>query len=673
MYSVFSRHTVISIISAFIMSACGGGSDDPTPDPAPNPVPVTAAPAAPDVLNVQLIAPGYVNLTWADNSSNESGFTIERKTGAAGSYTELVNVTSNAMFYKDSTVSVDETYFYRIYAYNTDGDSSFSNEVSATTSGSVPGDPVNLVASATSPAQIELSWTDTADNELTYFVERKVGPNDSFSLHATLDPDANTFTDSALDEQRAYAYRVRASNTWGTTAYTNEDSVITPSVASAGLWARTYQGEGDAYAYSVINTSDGGFLIAGKVFISSSGTGNYDVWLIKLAADETIEWQKSFGGTSADVANSVIQTADGGFLMAGSSASFNSGSASNDIWLVKLNNQGVILWQQRYGAGPAEEARAIVQTDDNADGIRDDGYILVGNNSATGAAQVIKLDADGVIEWQQYHETGFGNVHGYSVQQTADNSFVVTGDVYNSTSTNRDLWVMKLSSAGVVSWEKTYAGADNSSGYKIIQSDDDSDGLADDGYLVLGVTDTDATSSIVDAVWVLKLLEDGSIDWQKTYLGSGSESARDVIQTASGKFLLAATSSSFGASSNDFWIMQLNSDGTIDWQKRYGALGGETPYAIQQTPDLGLITVGSTRSFATGVSEIWALRLSSAADITFLSNINASTEVTTATVQDTTTTAVVRTRNASTTTFSAVTTTAVVTDSDALVNTQSQH
>lgn len=667
MHMIGSRYLYIMLVSSLLVTACGGGGSEA---PLGNSTTTSNTPQAPSQLGVQLTAPDYVNLIWSDNSTNESGFTIERKTGVAASYVALTNIAANSVFYKDSTVSIGQTYYYRLKAYNADGSSSYSNEVSTTISGTAPADPTNLSATSVTPKQISLSWNDNADNETTYFLERKTGSNGVYSLLTTLNPDTTSYIDTGLNEQYHYSYRVYASNPWGATGMTNELNIVTPPVASAGLWARTYSGPKDAFARSVINTSDGGFLIAGTLNINSSGPVNNEAWLIKLASDETIEWQKTYGNQGDDSANAVIQTADGGYLIAGV---IDSLSTASDAWLVKLNSLGEIQWEKSYGASPDETAKVVVQTDDNGDGNRDDGYILIGNNGATNSAQIIKVDSSGSIEWQQDHEAGFGTLTAYSVQQTADRGYIVTGEIYNSTSTNRDLWVLRLSSTGTITWEKTYAGTDNSGGRKIIQTDDNSDGKADDGFLVAGIMDTDASSTILDAAWVLKLNADGSIAWQETLSGSGTEMANDVIQTQSGKFLVAATTQAFGASSNDDWLIELNSDGSVNWEKRYGGLGGETPEAIQQTPDMGLIAVGTTNSFGiSGVFSFWVLRLDSTTNINFVDGINASSQTTSATVSDTTSSAIDRSRNPTITGLPIHSTTATVNDSDAVVQTQSQ-
>ena len=313
-----------------------------------------------------------------------------------------------------------------------------------------------------------------------------------------------------------------------------------------------------------MNTSDGGFIFAGSMDMNPDGLTNDDVWIVKLKADETIEWQKTYGGPTKEVAKMIQQTSDGGFIVAGESASYHSGSSSSDVWVLRLDSTGNIVWQKRYGDAPAERAESIVQTDDDGDG----------NN--------------------------------------------------------------------------------------------------DDGYLVIGKMDTDSTSLIQNALWAIKLDSSGAITWQKSFLGSGSEAGYDVIQTSSNGFVIAGTTTGFGASSNDYWLIHLLANGSIDWEKRYGGFGGETPSAVQQTTDNGFLVIGSTGSFVTGTTNIWGLRLDASTNINFKLATNGKSQATTATVANTTSTPVTLTRNPLASTYSATPTPAVAIDSVATVKTQSE-
>ncbi|MDI6733382.1 MAG: hypothetical protein QME16_05630, partial [Planctomycetota bacterium] len=159
---------------------------------------------------------------------------------------------------------------------------------------------------------------------------------------------------------------------------------------------------------------------------------------------------------------------------------------------------------------------------------------------------------------------------------------------------------LKLTSTGSIDWQKTYGGTGSDSAQSIQQT-------SDGGYIVAGVTQSFGTGSA--DFWVLKLTSTGSIDWQKTYGGTGYDRANSIQQTADGGYVVAGNTTSFGAGSNDFWVLKLNNDGTVAWQKTYGGTGGETANSIRQTADGGYIVAGNTPSFGAGSADFWVLKL----------------------------------------------------------------
>jgi len=627
-------------------------------------------PAAPVSLIATAISSSQVDLIWTDKATDEAGFRVERKIGATGVYSVITTLTVNVSSYSDISVAVGQNYIYRVLAFNSSGDSSYSNEASVNTAGVIPVAPTLLSAKALSAVQIDLSWTDNSNSEIGFYIDRKKGAAGTYTRIATLNTNVTSYSDKFLNEQTIYYYRIRAYSLSGQSAFANEANSTTGPEVLAGLWARTYSGVGDSRAYSVVNTSDGGFIFAGSMNVNSSGRINDDVWIVKLKADETIEWQKTFGGTSKEIAKKIQQTSDGGYIVAGETSSYNSGSANSDVWVLRLDSTGSVVWQKRYGNSNIERAESIVQTDDNADGVRDDGFILAGYTSGLNSSLILKLDSSGEVEWHLVvTAAGVSWVYAYAIQQTADGGFIATG----YTSSKQGLWVIKLAADGSVSWQKSYPGLDNSEGRQIIQTDDDGDGVKNDGYLVVGQTDIDSTSLIQNALWAIKLDDAGTITWQKSFLGIGSESGYDVIQTSSNSFLISGTTTGFGASSNDFWLINLLPNGTIDWEKRYGGLGGEGANAVLQTTDNGFLVIGNTGSFVIGTTSVWGLRLDATTNINFKVATNGSSKATTATVANTTSTPINITFNpVAGLTYSATPTSAVGTDSVATVRTQSK-
>jgi len=186
-----------------------------------------AAPAAPTNLSVTAVTTNQVVISWTDNSTTETGFKIERKTGAGGTYAQIATAGANATSYSDSGLTENTTYYYRVKASNAGGDSFYSNEASGTTSITLPAAPANLTASVVSLTQINLGWTDNSNNETGFRIRRKTGANGTYSQIATVGVDVTTFSDTGLSPNTTYYYKVRSYNEAGTSVASNEANATT--------------------------------------------------------------------------------------------------------------------------------------------------------------------------------------------------------------------------------------------------------------------------------------------------------------------------------------------------------------------------------------------------------------------------------------------------------------
>ncbi|MFH0976967.1 MAG: fibronectin type III domain-containing protein [Spirochaetota bacterium] len=199
----------------------------------------TSAPKAPNNLSLSGVSSNIINLSWADNSDNEDGFTIERapdNSGNAGDFVEIKEVSKNTHTYSDADLEADTKYYYRVKSYNSVGDSPYSDIADATTNPvplTVPDSPDHLLLSVVSSNQINLSWTDNSDNETGFRVERALdsgGSPGAFSQIATLSANTTTYSDSGLTAETKYYYRIFAYNSVGDSPYSDiADATTNPA------------------------------------------------------------------------------------------------------------------------------------------------------------------------------------------------------------------------------------------------------------------------------------------------------------------------------------------------------------------------------------------------------------------------------------------------------------
>jgi hypothetical protein len=306
-------------------------------------------------------------------------------------------------------------------------------------------------------------------------------------------------------------------------------------------WQREFGGSGAEEARAVGQTSDGGYVVAG--YTGSFGVGHNDVWLVKVDWSGNIQWQWAYGGGSDDIAQAVQQTSDGGYIVAGYTSSYGAGSY--DFWVVKLDSAGGFEWQKAYGGQNSDVAYSIHQTGDG-------GYVVAGETNSFGSVGsnvwVVKLDPLGNIE-NQWGYGGSGGEYAHSIRQTTDGGYIVGGTTTSYGAGSGDTWVLKLDAAGNVQWDSVLGGSGDDRIYAIQQT-------SDGGYVATGYRQG-------SDVLVLRFNPGGTVLWQHSFSGSVTEIGTGVQQTADGGYAVAGMTNSFGAGSDDVWVLRLDTAGNL--------------------------------------------------------------------------------------------------------------
>jgi len=371
------------------------------------------------------------------------------------------------------------------------------------------------------------------------------------------------------------------------------------------IWQNTIGGSDGDFSTVFEATSDGGYILGGYSSSNISGdktensNGALDIWIVKIDGSGNIMWQNTIGGAGDDFLISLEQTSDGGYIVgAGSDSNISGDKTENsrgglDYWILKLNASGNILWQKTYGGAQPEFDLYIVET---ADG----GYFAGGYS-----------DSD------------------------------ISGDKTDPTNGQRDYWALKLDENGNIVWQ-------NSIGGSLVDRPQAAFQTTDGGFIMAGFSNSPISGDKTEEskggndYWVVKLDATGNVQWENTIGGNDSDVLRDVIQTLDNGYLLGGYSKSniSGDKSEnsqgdfDFWMLKLNSSGIIIWQNTIGGSAIDYPRDIKQLADNTYMIGGWSNSNISGDKtensnggyDYWLVRLNTAGGIISQNSIGGSAD-----------------------------------------------
>lgn len=304
-----------------------------------------------------------------------------------------------------------------------------------------------------------------------------------------------------------------------------------------------------------------------------------------------ITFLKAYGGKELDKGCSVQQTQDGGYIICGYTESFGAGLY--DVWLLKTNSFGNEEWNRTYGGSKYDKGYSVQQTSD-------EGYIITGSTRSYGSKDeniwLIKTDALGIEQWNKSYYWG---LKGLSVLQTSNGEYIVTGNCYDK-GYGEGIFLAKIDTNGNEIWIKKFIGHDMVMSESVIED-------LDYGYVIVGWWFWESNEDYSD-VWVIKTDSLGNEQWNKTYGGDYLDFGDSIYQTLDKGYIIVGDTESYGAGERDIWLIKINSKGFEQWNKTFGGSSSDYGYSVKQTLDGGYIIVGDTTSYSIGGSDVWLIK-----------------------------------------------------------------
>ena len=361
-----------------------------------------------------------------------------------------------------------------------------------------------------------------------------------------------------------------------------------PLIGFGQGWEQIFGGNGLDKGHSVQQTSDGGYIITGTM--DEDYNGYYgELFLIKIDENGNEQWSKTFEG---GYGRSVQQTTDGGYIITGRNyitPNPNNPIETADVILIKTDENGNEEWSQTFSGTATDEGHSVQQT-------LDGGYIIAGwtgffEPDFNIGVYLIKTDESGEEEWSKSFG---GGAKGHSVQQTVDGGYIITGYIDSFENVSRDVYLIKTDGNGNEQWSQTFGTETGyESGFSVQQT-------VDGGYIVTGSkynpnnVDTELYSPIL-----IKIDESGEEEWFQTFGGTGNGSAYSVQQTVDGGYIVTGWKDPIGNDASDVYLLKTDENGEEEWSQIFDGSYEDVGYSVQQTTDGGYIITGYTNYFIT--------------------------------------------------------------------------
>ena len=539
----------------------------------------------PDAVNIRSIDYTLTQMIISHERSNDNDFfsyellRSESEDGIKNSINYLTSIDDTVVQIIEFDPLIPAWYWIRvtdIHGYSTVGLGLYILDAHPL---SVNLNPINFLDSL-----FFISWSSNDDSDFySYSLFESLNPDmtDATQIFQVAENNILDYSHYEIAQSEYTYYQTVVQDHWGLTSESN--------IEMGTSWVLFNKAYGDFsydYGRSMMQTSDGGYIIAGNT--STVGNSFSNVFVIKTDVKGTQEWMRSITYSPTDRANSVVVASDGGYIILGNT--IPQSNESSDVLLIKLGWLGNVEWSQSYGSNQEEIGNSISITSDG-------GYILCGHtvspNTGFSFAYLIKVDEFGNESWSRTFGAD-GNDYAYSVIQSDEGGYVIAGITRSNGDSDGDAWIIKTDDQGFEEWSQTFGG-DGTEAARAIQQ------TIDGGFIIIGHTNSIGSGN--NDAFLVKVDSEGMYQWSQTFGGAGTDHGRSIDITDDGYFISGYTDS-YGTNGFQIWLIKTDLEGNLQWDEKYGGDGDDRAYWGQKVLDGGYAIVGSSNSNDNSVPDV---------------------------------------------------------------------
>jgi len=393
-------------------------------------------------------------------------------------------------------------------------------------------------------------------------------------------------------------YQIIVEDQWG---FFSESSIVQAKMPFTMI--KNYGGTQNERGYSVKQTSDGGYVIVGSS--TSYGAGGSDLWILKVDGLGEFSWSKTYGGQGNDIGRDITQTSDGGYIITGYTKSFSSGG-DMDLWLIKTDANGESClysdggtcsensskWIKSFGTSGNDYGTSVQETSEG-------DFIVAGKSGRIPSVFVIKTNSSGEKIWENLYGTGPGDRAQYIIERQ-DLGFLIVGKE-NANNVDDNLCLINIDTDGAEVWHSLYGGGGADGGNHISE-------VSGGGYIIAGATKSYGNGNW-DDLWLVKTSTGGSMEWQKTFGGSYTETGNYTHEKDEGGYMVTGSTESIGQGFYDIWVVSTDYTGNEIYSQTFGGNMDDKAIRGARGNSGELLIIGYTDSFGNGGEDVLLIKI----------------------------------------------------------------